>query len=223
MIYTFWEGPMPGYIKLCLDTWRQEFTLLNYNNMNNYTNLDIKALQNYTLAQISDVVRVHILRDNGGYWVDADTIMLTDYLPEENMIGMSADRTAHCGYLHFDKNSIMLKEWAEKQDAIISLGRTGKWDLFANSLSEPLVKKYDEVIIKDRQLYFPESYMSIEDNPYFQYRDFYFDSHYQLSDIKLTELLMLHNSWTPPWYKELSEIEVLSKTRTMSNILKEVL
>jgi hypothetical protein len=214
---------MSGYIKLCLDTWRQEFTLLNYDNLNNYTNLDIKALQNYTIAQISDIVRVHILRDNGGYWVDADTIMLTDYLPEENMIGMPSDRTAHCGYLHFDKNATMLKEWAEKQDMIISSGSTGEWDLFANSLSDPLVKKYDEVTIKDRQLYFPESYMSIENNPYCQYRDFYFDNHYQVSDIKPTELLMLHNSWTPSWYKDLSEIEVLTKTRTMSNILKEVL
>ena len=223
MIYTFWEGPIHGYIKLCLYTWRQEFTLLNYANLNKYTDLDIKALQNYTLAQISDIVRVHILRDNGGYWIDADTIMLTDYLPEENMIGVPENRMAHCGYLHFKKNATMLKEWAEKQDMIISSGTTGEWDLFANSLSDPLIKKYDEITIKDRRLHFPESYMSIENNSYCQYRDFYFDNHYQVSDIKPTEFLMLHNSWTPAWYKDLSEIDVLTKTRTMSNILKEVL
>ena len=45
---------------------------------------------------------------------------------------------------------------------------------------------------------------------YEKYQTFYFERDYHLSDIQPTDLLMLHNSWTPEWYKKLSLDEVLS-------------
>ena len=73
MVYTFWEGEMPDYIKLCMYTWHFPVTILNYDNLNNYTDLQITSqLERFTLPQIADCVRVHVLRDQGGYWLDAD-------------------------------------------------------------------------------------------------------------------------------------------------------
>ena len=37
-VFTFWEGEMPAYIKLCMKSWDFPFVLLNYDNVNEYTN-----------------------------------------------------------------------------------------------------------------------------------------------------------------------------------------
>ena len=97
-VFTFWEGKMPDYIKLCMKTWKFDYVLLNYENLMDYTVFEIEKTKRFTLPQMSDAVRVHVLRDQGGIWLDADTIMLTDQLPEENMVGIPEERAAHCGY-----------------------------------------------------------------------------------------------------------------------------
>ena len=224
-VFTFWEGEMPEYIKLCLETWKFDYVLLNYSNLNDYTNIDIPKIKKYTLAQISDVVRTHVVRDHGGYWLDTDTIMLTEKLPEENMIGIPEHRGIHCGFLHFEVNAPMLVEWSDKQDEIINSNKTGDWDLFANGCSDPCVKEHIEVSIKSRDEHFPELYKFQEntsDNRS-KYIKFYFQTNLKPSDIRKTDLLMLHNSWTPAWYKRLSREEVLKYKCTMSNILKELI
>lgn len=56
-IFTFWEGELPEYIKLCMSTWKFPYTVLNYNNLSQYTDLAVSNnLKKYTLAQISDCV-----------------------------------------------------------------------------------------------------------------------------------------------------------------------
>ena len=54
---------MPGYIRLCLDTWKVPCTVLNYDNVNDYTDLPLDKLKRFTLPQIADCVRVHVLSD----------------------------------------------------------------------------------------------------------------------------------------------------------------
>ena len=225
MIFTFWEGKMPAYIKNCLDTWKVDYTLITFDTLKRYTNLDIESLKGYTLAQISDVVRAHVLRDNGGYWLDADTIMLSDNLPKENMIGVPKYRTAHCGFLNFEQNAPMIIEWANKQDEILSAGIVNSnWDLFANSLSDKCLEMHNDVTIADRTNYVAESYMIKEQlSNYDKYKKFYFSDSYRLKDLNETSLLMLHNSWTPDWYKQLTMTRILNHNCTLSNILREVL
>ena len=48
-VFTFWEGPMPGYIRLCMDTWKVPYTLLNYDNLNEYTHFNIEKAKRFTL------------------------------------------------------------------------------------------------------------------------------------------------------------------------------
>lgn len=223
MIYTFWEGTMPAYVQLCLDTWRVGFTLLDFNNLHRYTDVDITKLGKYSYAQVSDIVRAHVLRDNGGYWIDADTIMLSNELPETNMIGWPEDRCAHCGYLHFARRSPFLMNWANEQDKRINENADGDWSLFANGISDFLLEKHPEVRIEERQRYFPESYMIPLLGTYGQYNKFYFGGSYSLDNIRETPLIMLHNSWTPAYYKELTKTDVLSSNCTLSKMLKEAL
>ena len=225
MIYTFWEGKKPAYIDLCMATWQQPCTVLNYENVNKYTDLDIDRVKRYTLPQIADCVRVHVLRDQGGVWLDADTIMLSDRLPKTNMIGNPITRTQSIGYLRTEANSEMFTLWAKHQDEVINGPETPKnWDVMGNMFTDPYVKEHEDITICSIDNAFPEIYML---PPAFtrleKYKMFYFEERFNLKDIKYTDIIMLHNSWTPQFFKELGKEEVLGNSCTLSNILREVL
>ena len=221
MIYTFWEGQMPGYIKLCLETWTMPYVILNYSNLHNYTDFVVTPkLTQYTLPMIADCVRVHVLRDQGGYWLDADTIILGD-LPKENITGDPLTRTNSIGLLNTEKGSDMFKAWADYQDNILKGNYPYRWDLFGNAFTDEYIKTHNEITIHPIEDYQPERAL-IGKSRSEKYIRFYFENSDHLKDIKC-DLLMLHNSWTPSEYSRLTETEVLRKNCTMSNILKEIL
>lgn len=230
MIFTFWEGPMPAYIEMCLETWQDKFpfVVLNYDNLETYTEYDIESAKRFTLPIQADAVRVHVLRDNGGYWLDADTIMLTDHLPDADILGNIWEGTNTIGYLRSNKQ--MFEAWAEYQDNVIeAYGREVKrveanWDILGNAFTDPYLKTHNDVKIGSIETHWPEVYM-IKDNMKraMKYLTFYFASNYHLTDIKKTDMLMLHNSWTPAKYKARTRENVLQRNCTLSNILREVL
>ena len=228
MIFTFWEGKMPAYIELCLKTWKHDYVMLNYNNLNQYTDLPIEKLKRFTLPQIADIVRVHVLRDNGGYWLDTDTIMITDELPKETIMGNASTRMNTIGYLHTKPYSHMFRLWAQYQDYIIDSADLDitplSWDIVGNKFTDSYLQDYKDISIGDVTNRWAETYMiKTRQSRYDKYRRFYFGTNYHLSDLEPTNMLMLHNSWTPQYYKEASEQGVLNDICTMSNILREVL
>lgn len=224
-VFTFWEGEMPSYIKLCLDTWKVPYILLNYRNLSSFTNLNIDLLKRFTLPQIADVVRVHVLRDNGGYWLDADTIMITDKLPKETITGNPVDRTNTIGFLHTIVNSDMFKAWANYQDQVLyDVSASQHWSVMGNAFTDPYLNQHPDISIYPVRNCWPETYMIKEDIPRVEkYKKFYFEESYSLSDLEPTNMLMLHNSWTLQKYKDLSSEGVLSKECTLSNILRSLL
>ena len=226
-LFTFWEGEMPSYIKLCLETWHFPHIILNYKNLNEYTNCDVKPLiqRGFSLAQIADFVRVHVLRDSGGYWLDTDTIILKDELPQANILGELEKKTNTIGFLHTEKESNMYKEWATFQEKVVPDPRApGRWSCMGNDFTDKYLMNHLEIKVDSITPYWPETYMINGDMPRMRkYEKFYFNSSYHLSDIKETSMLMLHNSWTPTYYKKFTKEGVLSQTCTLSNILNEVL
>ena len=224
MMFTFWEGKMPDYIRLCMDTWREPYIVLNYRNLHHYTDLPIDKLKRFTLPQIADCVRVHVLRDQGGWWMDADTIMVTSGLPYTDMVGNPETREQTIGLLHTEKGSDMYREWSAYQDKIIEGDETPMlWSVMGNLFTDEYVREHPEVRIHTVRDYWPEVYMIQEDIPrHKKYKKFYFKQNHHLFDLEPTSLLMLHNSWTPQWYKDMSAKDVLSMDCTLSNILREV-
>ena len=224
MIYTFWEGSMPAYIKLCLDTWKLPFTILTYDNIRQYTDFDIEGAKRFTLPQIADAVRVHVLRDNGGYWMDTDTIMLSEKLPDATILGNPITRTNTIGFLNTEPHSDMFEKWAAYQDRIIATSNyDSRWDVLGNRFTDAYLHKNRDVSIGTIRCRWPETYKMPSMPRYSAYQRLYFGDSLSLADFEETDLLMLHNSWTPGWFKELSESEVLSGDKTLSNILREVL
>lgn len=225
MIYTFWEGKMPAYIKLCLETWKLPYTILNYENLKEYTDFDIESTKRFTLPQIADAVRVHILRDNGGYWLDADTIMIGDKLPEETILGNNSTRQNTIGFLHAQKpHEDFFEIWAEYQDKVIGDTYDYEWDVLGNRFTDFYLLYTDsDIQIGEISRRWIETYFMPDCLRPFAYEQVYFENSYCLSDLWETDILMLHNSWTPDWYKKLTREQVLESKCTMSNVLREVL
>lgn len=222
MIYTFWDGTMPEYIKACMNTWKKDYIVLNYDNLSKHTDIpNIDKLKRFTLPQIADVVRVHVLRDNGGYWLDTDTIMITDELPKENMIGFPDTRGNTIGFLHTEPNTDMYIQWAKYQDHIVASNvNNSLWSIMGNSFTDTYVKEHKDITIADVTNCWAETYMITDDIARrFKYQKFYFETDFHLSDIRKTNMLMLHNGWTPMSYKKSN---CLDYNCTLSNILKEV-
>lgn len=224
MIFTFWEGPMPDYIKMCMETWKFDFTVLTFDTISKYTELDIKRLRDgFTLPQVSDAVRAHVLRDNGGHWLDADTIMLGTKLPEENIIGDPVTRTHSTGVSHWTKEAEQFFiNWSAYQDKVIAdPNHLRRWFVLVNQFTDDYVAEHKEVTIYPIEKCRPElKFVRGESKE--QYEKFYFDNSYHLSDVEDADLLVLHNSWTPDNYKTLTRQQILADSTTMSNILKEV-
>ena len=227
-VFTFWEGEMPEYIKMCLNTWRFSYIQLNYHNLHHFTDLQITPeLKRFTLPQIADVIRTHILRDQGGYWLDADTIMIRNRLPTANMIGNPVRRQTTIGYLYADKPHMdLFTKWAAYQNSVVNNqdSNPNRWSIMGNDFVDKYIKEHKEISIMSVENCWPETYM-VQENIHhqFKYEKFYFEQQYCLTDIFPTDMLMLHNSWTPDWYKKLSADEILSRHCTLSNILGEVL
>ena len=223
-VFTFWEGEMPAYIKLCMQTWKFPYVLLNYNNFHKYTSFDISGVKRFTLPQIADCVRVHVLRDQGGYWLDTDTIMFQDSLPISDFIGNIEVRSPTIGYLHTEAHSEVYQKWAEYQDSVIADPNSKThWDIMGNAFIDKYAREHPELTFANTSEFHPEHAIPYHMSNQLKYKEFYFEKSYPFKSIPRTYMLMLHNSWTPSWYKELNEQEVLEYDCTLSNILRGLL
>lgn len=87
-IWSYWENPpgrtCPPIIQLCLESIRMhaaphEFILVEPHTADAYASeLDPRWRRIPQIAQRSDYLRAHLLRDHGGLWIDADTVLLKD-------------------------------------------------------------------------------------------------------------------------------------------------
>ena len=95
------------------------------------------------------------------------------------------------------------------------------WGYLGNSCIDSYVKTFsDEIKIIDRAEVMPE--LTIGINSTNTYLNFYFLQNRNLKDID-ANMILLHNSWTPDFFKKLSINELLKIDCTISNILSEVL
>lgn len=225
MIYTFWEGPMPDYIQMCLETWKMPHTVLNYSNLQEYTTINMEGLKSFTLPQQSDAVRAHVLRDNGGWWLDSDTILLTEELPKENVIGDLVTRAHSTGLCHWTKDAEQFfKDWAEYQDRVIAdPDHSRSWRVLVNMFTDEYVQGHKEITIYPYEKCRPELWKVSHGDSQKRYEDFYFWQSCRLADMGETSIFVLHNSWTPAWYKALKRSDILEHGCTMSNILRDAL
>jgi hypothetical protein len=100
VIWTYWNNAeLPPVIRLCLDSWRKanpdyEVRVVTRESLRHFLpTLDLDSLSwNDSPARESDIVRLNLLAEYGGYWADA-SILMTEPIP---FVGQPA--TEFAGY-----------------------------------------------------------------------------------------------------------------------------
>ena len=132
--------------------------------------------------------------------------MLREKLPQTNLIGYPNRRDATIGFLYAEKPKMpFYMEWCNYQDEIVNEPLWSReWNCMGNSFTDQYLREHKNISIGFIILRWPETYVIDGDiSRYDKYRKFYFDSTYTLAEDLIPDILMLHNSWTPEWYKKL--------------------
>jgi len=246
-IFTFWEprNAIPPYIKLCLNTWERhlpgyEIVILDYANLSDYLSqntYDPILFEKFPLMLQKDAIEVAILEKYGGIFMDADTIALGDIRPilqnqQHSDVVMFWE---HLAFVIAKKHAPMLGLWRnEIQKRLQEFKSGGKveiaWDFLGNDILSQLIKQFAKHHVcrldKIKYGYTPETiYWRHKGRVIDQYLNFWFREDLELDHVffKNQSIIALHNSWTPPWYKNLSESEVLRSPCLLSKTLYEVL
>jgi len=84
MVWTYWEGPCPDYIGLCLETIRRQCNAIVLDRARFDTiwteDRDL-PIDDLYVAHRADFIRAYLLRHFGGMWIDADCIVLNSLAP----------------------------------------------------------------------------------------------------------------------------------------------
>lgn len=217
-IFTFWEptDKIPGYIKLCIETWKKflgdeyEIIILNYSNLHLYLEKEYPKIlyDDFTLPKQADAIRCAVLKKWGGIWLDADTLFVNDNFKKYAHNNFDTTLVGyHLGIIIAKPNTKFLNAWQKKiwfklkRYKIASYfipkklhKRMINWTYFANGITDPLCKKAkpNEFNMLDQNSFtFPEN---IESNPFFDknnfklnYINYYFK--YRAKDSDINDLI----------------------------------
>jgi len=104
-----------------------------------------------------------------------------------------------------------------------------KWDFVGNSITNTLFDNSSSTLVtrleKNHYAFTPEIlHFQNRGTAVEQYRNFWFGLRKQEAPFYQNQFLIaLHNSWTPDWYKQLTEDEVLEADCLLSKTLKNTL
>jgi hypothetical protein len=180
-IWTFWEpkANIQPYIDLCMKTWEKflpdyKVIVCDFDNLHEY--IDKKTYKSIvfrkmTLSKQSDAIRAALIAQNGGIWMDADTIITKrDFIDNAhgNDVIMVGGQRPHTGktfvygaFIYAARaGTYFLNEWFHKLPARIKKyrllskskilrrifkkrwNRCENWDYLANAIIDDMAVKY---------------------------------------------------------------------------------
>lgn len=236
------KDEIPAYLELCKKTWYQnipncEIHIINYHNIHSYigNTYDLAKLKKIPLAMQSDIISAAILEKFGGLFLDIDCIVIDDVFEIFNLIskdkliafGVPKSSSIHLAVLYsYKPENPIFKLWRiEAQNRLENMEDNYRWDYFGNAIVNPLLKN---ILYKDKYHIIERSVSGnilestvmigashntvIED-----YKNFYFNEYLSLRPEVLSlvkcGVISLHNSWTPPQYKNIRDLEVFLDCR----------
>lgn len=252
-IFTFWEPAETifPYLHLCMETWRKYYPdydihIVSYENLFDFIDenlYDFAMLKKYSLPMQADAIRVALLHKYGGMWLDCDTIItdrqffnLFNEDIECGMVGIASQKLPHIGIIKAQKGAELLDYWLGEIQKRLAAGNEGlkkaDWAYLGNGIINPYIKTLDaslfECIDKDMYYIVPEENFRKE-NKYSlrspdNYRYFWFENDFSrfLTGKRLLGI-SLHNSWTPPFIKGLSQDDFLRTECTLASLLTTLL
>ena len=152
-------------------------------------------------------------------------------MPDENhrtiFFGDPVKRTCRICLINTPPISMCMNYWREFiREKIWNLNEKTivGWDFLGNQFINNYAQLHtDEIKIIDRNLAMPELKLISESITYARsYIEYYFLQNCHLADVK-ADLLLLHNSWTPPMFKKITPEQFFYIDCTMVNVLAEAL
>lgn len=204
-IYTYWEGERPAYIDMCkrsLKKYAGDLKLVELDHYDKYNDLAI----NHKV----DLLKGTLIRDNGGFWIDADMIVLKDLTPLMRLLD-KVDFIGMPGFFGGKAGAPILTDWVRSMENII------KRDVTFSSLIRPLL---------EHPLYKPYKHLTHEMiTPIWHTGDEFwnfFSDTAKLEDFitENTYIVTLYNSQFSEEFKKMSEEEILSKNWLISKMFK---
>lgn len=205
-VWTYWQGPMPEYIRICIDTMRRNcdnFTLLTPNNIYDYVYnapLDMdKCRRIDNPAHLADIYRVAVIFNHGGLWLDCDTVMIN---PLHNFINFVSsfksgffhsrwnDGRALNGYFYATKKHPLVEQWLLSINQILHKRQYKvNWTAFGEKILTPLVNSGAFKTIEiSRTVFLP---INVDRIPWIFFEPFHWSSFVADDTISIG----LNNSW----------------------------
>ena len=235
-----WKKFLPDY----------DIKVLDYKNVKDYlgenlfSNIICKTMP---LKIQADAIRVALLKKFGGIWLDADTIITNGQFInklkyyELIMLGEEKNKIQNIGFIASSSNSSIINEWLkeiikkvnqykENNFDLKKKRKKMKWNYLGNGIIDRLVNnstgKTFFRLDRNKMNAFPEikyfENSSLSNNQ--RYKKFYFrkgDPQFVINNTK--GIILLHNTWTPRKFKEMSENKFLKQDVLLSRLLVNLL
>lgn len=156
---------MTPYLKLCIKTWEKnlpdyEIIILDYSNIDQYLpegTYDMSVLKGLSLAKQKDAIMVGVLKEHGGVFLDADTLVTGDITP---MLELLKETEVvifgyHVAFMLSTPGARLLDLWqAVIQERLKRVVQDGNEDLPWDYLSnDAMAEAMDALIIKQSGYY----------------------------------------------------------------------
>ena len=235
-----WKKFLPDY----------DIKVLDYKNVKDYlgenlfSNIICKTMP---LKIQADAIRVALLKKFGGIWLDADTIITNGQFIKKLkyyeliMLGEEKNKIQNIGFIASSSNSSIINEWLkeiikkvnqykENNFDLKKKRKKMKWNYLGNGIIDRLVNnstgKTFFRLDRNKMNAFPEikyfENSSLSNNQ--RYKKFYFrkgDPQFVINNTK--GIILLHNTWTPRKFKEMSENKFLKQDVLLSRLLVNLL
>jgi hypothetical protein len=176
-LWSYWQNKpnkqMPDYIKLCFETFKKhcsdnyEIVILDETSIYKYLpNLRKDLDELSSLAQKTDYIRIALLYNYGGLWLDADTIVMNDLHEIIDKLnegydyigfGCSYETCLNSGYpqpsngaMASQKHSVLMKSCLDDLDNILNNNK--KFNYF--DLGKITIWRNIEKLLQDKYIYY---------------------------------------------------------------------
>jgi len=231
-VYSYWEGPQPEYISLCLRIAKRRADV----KMASVADVPKYAGDSYfealSPAHKADLIRVETIATMGGIWMDADCVLLEDprkmlkHLNGKFAYYHDGDTFAN-GFFAASPGHPVMEEWARLNRAVFlnhkamgTLPKNVPWRSFgSDQMVEILRHPLGAVMDLGAHRIQPIAW---------QHRELFFDKFEDPKELALSVwhgayAYMLYNNTFPAWFKEMSVDGILEGKWRISAIFKAAL
>jgi len=226
-IHYIWVGrnPLPPLAIKCIDSWKKhcpDYEIIEWNedNFDIHANLYCKqAYESRKWAFVSDYMRLHILYNHGGIYMDTDVEVIKpidEFLHLQAFSGFESSITISTGIMAAQKGNVWIKELLKYYDKATFIKSNGKLNLTTNVIT----------ITKDTKKLYPKLKLNNTEQ-HFEHVSFYPSEYFcpfncDTRSLNLTpNTFAIHHfvaSWSPKNYSN-SKIKYLIKKIIGNNLL----